>query len=100
LGIIENNKGIPRDYQIKASMNKNQTNERELKEVCQQFESILLSYMLKSMRNTVPDGGLFDRGVTFDLVQSMHDEAMAEEISKSGGIGLANQLYEQLSKYI
>jgi flagellar protein FlgJ len=56
--------------------------------------------MLKSMRNTVPDGGLFDRGVTFDLVQSMHDEAMAEEISKSGGIGLANQLYEQLSKYI
>jgi flagellar protein FlgJ len=30
----------------------------------------------------------------------MHDEAMAEEISKSGGIGLANQLYEQLSKYI
>ena len=80
-------------------MNKNQTNERELKEVCQQFESILLSYILKSMKiPCLMEACLI--GVTFDLVQSMHDEAMAEEISKSGGIGLANQLYEQLSKYI
>lgn len=75
-------------------------NESELKEVCQQFESIFLNYMLKSMRDTIPDGGMFEKGVTFDIMQSMHDEALAEEISQNGGIGLAQQLYEQLSKYI
>jgi flagellar protein FlgJ len=79
--------------------NENQ-NKQELKKACQQFESIFLSYMLKSMRATVPDGGLFERGVTYDIVQSMHDEALAEEISQNGGIGLAKQLYEQLSKYV
>ena len=35
----------------------------------------------------MPDGGLFERGVTYDIVQSMHDEALAEEISQNGGIG-------------
>ena len=48
----------------------------------------------------MPDGGLFERGVTYDIVQSMHDEALAEEISQNGVIGLAQQLYEQLSKYV
>ena len=75
-------------------------NKMELRKACQQFESIFLNYMLKSMRATVPDGGLFDRGVTFDIVQSMHDTALAGEISQNGGIGFAEQLYEQLSRYV
>ncbi|WP_213974683.1 rod-binding protein [Tepidanaerobacter acetatoxydans] len=82
------------------SLKSENKNETELKEVCQQFESIFLNYMLKSMRDTIPDGGMFEKGVTFDIIQSMHDEALAEEISQNGGIGLAQQLYEQLSKYI
>ncbi len=72
----------------------------KLKEACQQFESIFINYMLKSMRATVPDGGLFEKGVAYDIVQSMHDMALAEEISLSGGIGLAKQLYDELSKYV
>jgi len=30
----------------------------------------------------------------------MHDQALAEDISQNGGIGLAQQLYEELSKYV
>ncbi|WP_273038836.1 rod-binding protein [Tepidanaerobacter syntrophicus] len=75
------------------------SDDEDLREVCQQFESIFLNYLLKSMRDTVPDGGMFKKGIAFDIVQSMHDSALSEEIAKSGGIGLAEQLYAQLSKY-
>lgn len=71
----------------------------ELKKVCQEFEAIFLNQLLKSMRDTVPDSGFFHKGVSFNIIQSMHDEALADEISKSGGIGLAQQLYDQLSQY-
>lgn len=75
------------------------SDDNDLKEVCRQFESIFLNYLLKSMRDTVPDGGMFKKGIASDIVQSMHDSALSEEIAKSGGIGLAEQLYAQLSKY-
>ena len=74
--------------------------EQELKKVCQDFEAIFLNQIMKSMRDTVPESGLFEKGVAFNIVQSMHDEALTDELSKSGGIGLAKQLYDQLSKYV
>ncbi len=101
MNMINNNIGFSPIHQLDPATIKNKTHDKqELKKACQQFESIFLNYMLKSMRATVPDGGLFEKGVTFDIVQSMHDVALAEEISQNGGIGLAQQLYEQLSKYV
>jgi len=88
-------------YKYDVSSLKTESQDKEkLKVACQQFESIFLSYLLKSMRDTVPDGGLFKKGAAYDIVLSMHDQALVEEISLSGGIGLAKQLYEELSKYV
>lgn len=72
----------------------------QLKEVCRQFESIFLYFLLEKMRDTVPKEGFFEQGASYDIIQSMHDEALAEELSKRGGVGLADQLYDQLSKYV
>jgi flagellar protein FlgJ len=101
MDMINNSIGSFHAHRFDVTAIKSENHDKqELKKACQQFESIFLNYMLKSMRATVPDGGLFEKGVTFDIVQSMHDEALAEEISQNGGIGLAKQLYEQLSKYV
>lgn len=101
MDMLNSNIDISRNQRLKMPAIKNESpNKQELKEACQQFESIFLNYMMKSMRATVPDGGLFEKGMTFDIIQSMHDEALTEEISQNGGIGLAQQLYEQLSKYV
>lgn len=72
----------------------------ELKKACQQFESIFIYYLLQKMRETVPKNGFFEQGLSFDIFQSMHDQALAEELSKSGSLGLAEQMYSQMSKYI
>ncbi|HHY41461.1 MAG TPA: flagellar biosynthesis protein FlgJ [Thermoanaerobacterales bacterium] len=99
--MMRSNLVLSQIYRPEATLAKAESQDKEkLKEVCQQFESIFINYMLKSMRATVPDGGLFDKGVTYDIVLSMHDQALAEEISLNGGIGLAKQLYEELSKYV
>ena len=70
----------------------------KLKKVSQQFESIFLSYMMKQMRKTVPDDPIFGNSVAKDVYYDMHDDAVANELSKAGGIGLAVILYNQLSK--
>ncbi|TYP58806.1 rod-binding protein [Thermosediminibacter litoriperuensis] len=72
----------------------------ELKKVCKQFEAIFLRYLLKEMRETVPNSGFLGHGLAFDIARSMHDDALAEELSRNNGIGIAEQLYRQLSRYV
>ena len=101
MGMIYGNMGLIPTYQPNISSIKTESQDKvKLKEACKQFESIFINYLLKSIRATVPDGGLFQKGVAYDIVLSMHDQALAEDISQNGGIGLAQQLYEELSKYV
>lgn len=72
---------------------------KALLDVCKQFEAIFVNMMLKQMRATVTDGGLTEKSQGREIFQSMYDDALSEEISKEQGIGLAQQLYRQLSAY-
>lgn len=64
-------------------------------EVASQFESILIQIMLKSMRDTVPEGGLFDSS-QMTMYQEMFDQQVALDMSHRGGIGLAPFIEQQL----
>ncbi len=70
----------------------------KLKDVCRQFESVFLNMMLKQMRATVTDGGLTEKSQARGIFESMYDETLADEMSKGQGIGLAKELYRQLSR--
>ncbi len=72
--------------------------DRELKEACQGFEAIFLKSMLKSMRTSLPGEALFETGNHgMDIYKSMHDEYLAEALSKQGnGIGIGEFLYNEL----
>jgi flagellar protein FlgJ len=68
--------------------------ENELKEACQQFESLFLNQLLSQMRKSIPksEGG----GQEQEMYNSMMDEEMAKNWSKGDGIGLANILFQQM----
>lgn len=69
-------------------------NTADLKKACADFESVLAYYLFKSMRETVPDGGLFKKEDTFSMLM---DQKLAEQISQKGeGLGLQNTLFRQL----
>jgi flagellar protein FlgJ len=69
---------------------------QKLKKACSEFESLFLNYLLKSMRASVPEGGLIDQSEESKMFKAMLDEKLADEISSSGGLGLGEILYQQL----
>lgn len=71
--------------------------QQKLRQAAAGFESLFLTYMLKSMRAAVPESGLLGSGQENKLMQSMLDEKIAIHVSDSGGIGLGEALYNQLA---
>jgi flagellar protein FlgJ len=72
--------------------------EKKLKAACQQFESIFLQMVLKGMRSTIVEDGLVEKSYGREIFEGMYDEKLSEEMVKGQGVGLADQLYKQLSK--
>lgn len=87
---LENTRDIPNQDQRKI----------QLKKVCREFEAIFTQMLLKEMRNTIPENSFFGKSNASKIYQSMYDEALAQEISSRGSLGLAEQIYQNLSKYV
>ena len=60
-------------------------------EAARKFEAYLAQTMLREMRKTVPEGGLFS-GPAMDTFVDMFDQAVGERIAEGGRLGLAHQL--------
>jgi len=70
----------------------------KLKKACQDFETIFLHYMLKTMRSSIPEGGGLEAGPGEKVFRDMLDETWAKRLSERGGIGIARMLYEDMKK--
>jgi len=62
----------------------------------EQFERQFLRELMKSMRKMVPEGKLFPDSQQKQWFDEMLDDQMAGAMAKSGQLGVANQLREQL----
>ena len=72
--------------------------EGKLQKVCEDFESIFISQMLKEMRKSIPKSGLLDGGSQQDMYLSLFDEELSKSMAKRGGIGLGKILYQNITK--
>jgi flagellar protein FlgJ len=79
----------------KLRMQAKQTPDQALKAAAQQFESVFLNMMLKSMREATPQEGMFDNEQT-KMFTGMLDQQLAQTMS-SRGVGLAEVMVRQLS---
>jgi peptidoglycan hydrolase FlgJ len=69
-----------------------------LRATAEQFESLMLNQMMKSMRETVSDDeGLFSSQET-KTFQGLLDQQWVTQMSKSKGFGIADMLVQQLGK--
>lgn len=63
--------------------------------VAKQFESLFVQMMLKEMRDTLPEGGLFsDESLRF--YQDMLDKELSQTLVEGDGMGLAPVIERQL----
>jgi len=78
---------------LKADAQKNPN--AALEDVAEQFESLFLQMMMKSMRDATVKGDLFSSN-QMDTYMSMADKQIAVSLSENGGIGIARMLVEQM----
>lgn len=71
--------------------------QKELRRAAQDFESLFINQMLKSMRDTVVKSDLFHGGNAEEIYSSMLDTELSKSMASAGGIGLADMLLKQLS---
>ena len=62
----------------------------------QELEHFFLYMLLQEMRKTTDIAGTNEKGPEMDLYNEMLDDALSGEMSKSGQIGLAKQIEQQL----
>ncbi len=69
-----------------------------LKAAAQQFETMFLQMVMKSMRDTVPDDGMLNSEQS-KFYTSLLDQQMAQNLSTSGkGVGFAKLIEQQLGR--
>jgi flagellar protein FlgJ len=74
--------------------------EAKLHEVSHQLEGVFVQQMYKSMRSTVPEGGLVDGGSGEEMFTSMLDEHVAADTPLKWKHGLSESIYRQLKDAI
>ena len=94
------------DPRISASRNTQLTTDKKskdlasLRESSREFEALLLMEMMKSMRQSVPDGGLFEKDTSTEIFRDMLDTETAKAASKGKGLGIGEAMYNQMAKLI
>jgi len=91
-GIIGRTRGA-----AKADKPTSDKEDAALKKACREFESLLVAQMLHQMRATVPKADLFGSREKEEIFQSLLDDEVAKEISRTGTLKLADLIYAQLS---
>ena len=70
--------------------------DKKLKAACRDMEAVFLNMLLGRMRATVPKSSLTG-GNKQEIIQSMLDTELTQNMARSGSSGLADMLYRQLS---
>lgn len=70
----------------------------QVKKVAREFEAMFVGMMLKSMRETVGQDKLTGGGRGEETFRSLLDQEYANEATKSGGVGLARMLEQELAR--
>jgi len=66
--------------------------------VAQQFEGVLISQMLNSMFEGIKTDGMFGGGEGEEMFRSMMVDEYGKQMSKQGGLGLADHVTRELLK--
>jgi len=74
----------------------NAAQDAKLHKVSTQLEGVFVQQMYKSMRATVPTGGLFDGGSGEEMFTGLMDDHMAADTPQKWKHGLSESIFRQL----
>ncbi|GJM44470.1 MAG: hypothetical protein DHS20C21_13120 [Gemmatimonadota bacterium] len=71
-----------------------------LRKTAQELESVVLTQLMAAMRNTVPEGGLFEKSAADDIFRSMLDGELARVTAEKSPFGLAEAIVDRFEKSV
>lgn len=71
--------------------------QRQLWDSCQQLEKVFLQIMLKQMQTPLTQGAL-PQSFQRQTYEDMQRDTLAEQMARSGDVGLATMLFRQLNR--
>jgi len=81
---------------VESGLRRNGHSDTDLENASKQFESLLLNFMIREMRATVPESTLFPPSMAEEIFTGMMDEQIAGEMAQNGGIGISRMIFNQL----
>lgn len=69
---------------------------KDPKEVFRAFEALFIERLLLAMDRTVERSGFLGGGLQSELYRNLLYQALAHELSRAGGLGLAERFYREL----
>jgi Rod binding domain-containing protein len=91
-------RGIEKGVGPTAPDPKPSAQKQRLKEACEEFESIMTGFLLKSMRESIDRAEKPEQAR--EIYESLLDDAISKDLAKRQGSGLADTLYKQLSPLV
>jgi len=77
-------------------INYNSLDNKKLKEVSREFESLFINQLFKAMRSTVQKSDWLNGGLKQEIFEDMLYNEYSRIISHAGGIGLGDMVYKYL----
>jgi soluble lytic murein transglycosylase-like protein len=68
-----------------------------LQRAVKEFESVMVGYMLKSMRSSIPKDSMFGESYGGDMMEGMFDGELARYVSHGSTLGLGEMLYKEIT---
>jgi len=82
---------------LKAKASRDREDKEAIQKTAQQFEAMFLQMMMKSMRATIPDGGLIDSSQT-ETFEQLLDQQFAMTMSNRRSTGISQMIEEFISR--
>ena len=92
--------GAARDREFQQLLDKATAakEDKQLKEVANQFEALFIYQLMQRMRATVMKGGLLEESMGEQVFRGMLDQEYSVKMAEAGNLGLATMVYEQLKR--
>ena len=88
---------IQPDFKVDAS-HELEIKKKRLRESCRDFESVMISYMMKTMRDGILKGE--EPGSAREMYEDMLAGQFSKEIGRSSALGFGDMLYSKLEPLI
>jgi len=85
-----------RDVSMLAHMNKTDP-AKALDKVCKEFETLFANQLLKTMKESMPEGFL-EESMADDIYKDMFYQEIAKNIGQSGALGIASMLKRHIQQ--